>query len=486
MIYDDMPLEDAEGAQLAHSQRAGGRKLKKGHRLSASDIEELKAIGVQTVMAFRLEDGDIAEDEAADRICEACLAEHLSKSAAFTGRANLYAEADGVLAYDRSALDALNRIHEAVTIAALEPYAPVVSGQMIATIKIIPFAVPARVLEQVMATLAESGLFDLHPYRPQQVGLIETIMPGAEVNDKAAQKLISITSERLAGIGSQLARADHAPHATADLAAAIEAQLKAGCDMVLIASASATTDRRDVVPSAIVQSGGKIDHFGMPVDPGNLILIGHTGPAPVVGLPGCARSPKINGIDWVLQRLGAGLPCGGNEIMRMGAGGLLKDVGSRPMPRDEAASAKPAAAMAPRIAAIIMAAGTSSRMGENKLLLKLEGEALIHRVAQAAQASKAEPVIVVTGRDAEEIKAELSECAVSFTHNPDFADGMAGSLRTGLSAVPDSCDGAVVLLGDMPFVTAAHVDKLIAAFDEDEGRSIILPTHEGQWGNPIL
>src|SRR6202043_2447208 len=117
-----------------------------------------------------------------------------------------------------------------------------------------------------------------------------------------------------------------------------------GIDILLIHGASAILDRRDVIPAAVIAAGGRVDHFGMPVDPGNLLLLGHVGTIPVLGLPGCARSPKVNGFDWVLERLVAGVPVGPREIMSMGAGGLLAEIPSRPLPRAQASPAptKPA------------------------------------------------------------------------------------------------------------------------------------------------
>ena len=490
MIYADLPVDEAEGAILAHGQFAGGRKLQKGHKVSAADIAALKAAGIVSVAGFRLEPGDVGEDDAAAQVAAIAAGTHITRSAAFTGRCNLFAAADGVLAYDRERLDALNLLDEAVTIAALAPYEPVRKGQMLATVKIIPFAVPGTVLARSMEMLAQGNLLSVAPYKGLKAGLIETIVPGGR--NKPSDKLVKVTSERLEGVGATLLQSAQCSHKAGDVADHITAQLDAGCGIVLVAGASATTDRRDVVPAGIIAAGGAIDHFGMPVDPGNLLLLGHVGAVPVVGLPGCARSPKVNGFDFVLQRLAAGLTVTPRDIMRMGAGGLLKEIGVRPLPRaqatgDLAAGDAPSTGHAPRIAAIVLAAGMSSRMGgRNKLLRDMDGIPMIRRSVEAVLASSARPVIVVTGRDESEIRTALSGLDLRFIHNPDFAAGMAGSLKAGIAAVPKDADGAVVALGDMPFVRAHHLDRLIAAYDEDEGRTICLPTHDGKWGNPVL
>ncbi|MGE0667657.1 MAG: NTP transferase domain-containing protein [Sphingomonadales bacterium] len=485
MIYADMPVADAEGAILAHGQFAGGRKLQKGHRLSAADIAALKDSGIVSVAGFRLEPGDVGEDAAAARVAAAATGAHITHSAAFTGRCNLFAAEDGVLVYDRERLDALNLVDEAVTLAALPPFDPVRKGQMLATVKIIPFSVTETQLARCAEVLGGGGLLAVAPYVGLKAGLVETMLPGGR--NKPSDKLIKVTAERMECVGGTLAATSQCSHDAGDVAAHVAAQVDGGCGIVLVAGASANTDRRDVVPAGIVAAGGEIDHFGMPVDPGNLLLLAHVGPVPVIGLPGCARSPKVNGFDFVLQRLAAGLIVTPRDIMRMGAGGLLKEIGVRPLPRAQATAEAPATARAPRVAAVVLAAGMSSRMGgRNKLLREIGGQPMIRRTVEAVLASSAAPVTIVTGRDEAEIRTALEGLAVSFTHNPDFAAGMAGSLKAGIAAVPADADAAVVALGDMPFVTAHHIDRLIAAYDEDEGRTICLPTHDGKWGNPVL
>jgi molybdenum cofactor cytidylyltransferase len=209
---------------------------------------------------------------------------------------------------------------------------------------------------------------------------------------------------------------------------------------------------------------------------------------PVLGLPGCARSPKLNGFDWVLQRLLADVPVGRADVMRMGVGGLLAEIPSRPLPRADA-SPRPApeAPQAPRVTALVLAAGRGTRMGgPNKLVLPLAGRPIVDHVVAAAQASQAERIVVVTGHEADRVSAALAGRTVTFIDNPDHADGLSTSLRAGLAAVEEEADAVVVLLGDMPRVTAATIDRLIAAYAPVEGRSICVPTVDGRRGNPIL
>jgi molybdenum cofactor cytidylyltransferase len=272
------------------------------------------------------------------------------------------------------------------------------------------------------------------------------------------------------------------PHETGALAAAITEVLDAGAELVIVFGASAIADTRDVIPAAIEAVGGRIGHFGMPVDPGNLLLIAQARGRPVLGAPGCARSPKENGFDWVLMRLLAGLEVSREDIIGMGVGGLLMEIVTRPQPRE----ALPAAD-GRRVAAIVLAAGRSTRMGgPNKLLAEIGGRPLVRIVAEQALASRAAPVIVVTGHERAKVEAALAGLKLRLVHNPDYAAGLSTSLKAGLAALPPHVDGAIVCLGDMPQVTAALIDRLAEAFDPERGALVVVPTIEGKRGNPVV
>jgi molybdenum cofactor cytidylyltransferase len=258
--------------------------------------------------------------------------------------------------------------------------------------------------------------------------------------------------------------------------------LELGAQLVIVFGASAIADRRDVIPAAITRIGGRVDHFGMPVDPGNLLLIGEVGGRAVVGAPGCARSPTKNGFDWVLMRLLAGLTVARADIVGLGVGGLLMEIVTRPQPRDP-----PSTEGNRNVAAIVLAAGRATRMGgPNKLLAEINRKTLVRSVVEQALASKASSVIVVTGHQDQEVRRALDGLAVTFTHNPRFASGLASSVKTGIAAVPADADAAVVCLGDMPLIDAALIDRLIDAFAPERTSLIAMPVSEGRRGNPVL
>ncbi|HEY2033694.1 MAG TPA: molybdopterin-binding/glycosyltransferase family 2 protein [Rhizomicrobium sp.] len=480
MLFETVPVEAALGAILAHSARAGEKLLRKGRVLSAEDVALIAKTGTDNVTIARLGADDVPEDEAAARIASQLKSEYVRIGAAFTGRANLYAMVDGVFVVDPARVNAVNAIDEAVTLATLASYTPVKKGQMLATVKIIPFAAPSFAVKRAEDVLGENAL-RVEAFQPRKAALISTSLPGMKAS--LLDKNRTAIEARLKSVGSSLAVERRVTHNAVPLAEAIVEAKKAGCDPILVFGASAITDRRDIIPAAVEQAGGIVEHFGMPVDPGNLLMIGRLDGVAVVGLPGCARSPKLNGFDFVLWRLASGLPVGRAEIAMMGVGGLLMEIPTRPQPRDEPDAAIP---HAPKIAAVVLAAGMSSRMGSNKLLTDLNGKPLVRHAVEATLASAARPVIVVTGNDADKTRAALSGLDVSFIANPDFAKGLSTSLKAGIAGVPQDCDGAIVLLGDMPGVSPALIDKLIASFDPAEDRAICVATRKGKHGNPVL
>lgn len=476
MKFGPLPLAEAEGAIAAHSLRHKSGVIRKGTRLTAALLAGLAAEGVNEVIAARLEPDDVHEDEAARRVATVLKGAHIRLDEAGTGRCNLYADEAGLFTVERSAIDKLNRLDPGLTVATLPEFAPVEAGRMVATVKIIPFAISEKAVagaEQLTTPLSVAL------WRPLKVGLAATMLPG--LKPSVMDKTRRILEERLKPAGAVLLDEARVPHDTAQLAEALKKLRVKGADLLIAFGASAITDKADVIPAAIEAAGGTVQHFGMPVDPGNLLLIGELDGRPVLGAPGCARSPAENGFDWVLNRLLAGLQVREEDITGMGVGGLLMEIVSRPQPRE------PVAGTSESVAAIVLAAGQSRRMGgPNKLLAKFDGVPLARQIAERALVSKADPVIVVTGHRAEDIGEALKGLDVTFVHNPDFADGLATSLKTGLSAVPERVGGALVLLADMPGVTTAIIDRLIDAFRARAAPAIVLPTFAGKRGNPVL
>ncbi|WP_208250329.1 molybdopterin-binding/glycosyltransferase family 2 protein [Rhizobium sp. T1470] len=487
MKFGSFSIDVAEGLVLAHAVKLAGGSLPKGHRIDAGDIVRLRGVGIEHVIAARIEPGDVGEDDAAGRLAQAVAPDHLRFSEASTGRVNVYSTVDGLFVASRSVVDRLNRVDPGITLACLNDHVPVRNGDMVATFKIIPLAVSGEKLDGACEVLRATPAFEVKPFVSRSVSLIATQLPSLKpaVMDKTARVL----SRRLIVSGSQLVREARVAHRAEPVAEALRdasRQPDKAPKMIILFGASAVIDAEDVIPEAIRQAGGEVVQVGMPVDPGNLLVLGRIGNIPVIGAPGCARSPNENGFDWVLDRILVGEEPSALEISGMGVGGLLMEIQARPSLREPEARLAPA----DNVLTVVLAAGKASRMGKrgpHKLLAEFDGVPLVRRSVMTAIGSRSSSVVVVTGHRKNDIEAALSGLNAVTVHNPDYASGMASSLSTGFSVEQArDADGILVMLADMPGVSSGDLDRLIAAFRRSNGQSIIRAVSRGKRGNPVI
>jgi molybdenum cofactor cytidylyltransferase len=323
MQFGPVPLDQAEGAILAHSVALPQGRLRKGCHLGPDEITTLRSIGRTEVIVARLGPDDLHEDHAAREIAEALVAggmTGLELRAVGTGRVNVHAGVTGIAGVTVARVDALNAVDPMITLATVPCWQRLRAGEMVATVKVITYGV-ARASVAAAAEAGRSAL-RMHPARLLTAALIQTVTPedDGETGHRAIQ-------QRLEAMQVTLQPKRLVPHREDDLAAALAATVAS--DLILILTASATSDPEDVAPAALRRAGGSVERFGMPVDPGNLLFLGQLGQTPVIGLPGCARSPALNGADWVMERVICGVPVTGADIAGMGVGGLLKEIPQR-------------------------------------------------------------------------------------------------------------------------------------------------------------
>lgn len=483
MHFDSYDCGDAEGVILAHTIRLADKTFKKSRVLSRSDLVDLQENGISQVSGVRLEAGDVDEDQAALELARALAGPLLDIGKPVAGRCYLYAQCDGLALPDRQVIDAINLSDSGIFIATLAEHAECLQQQAVASIKVIPFAVARQQLDRCLE-LAGAGAIALQAFRSSSVALILTETAG--LKESLLSSTSRVTRERVTAMGGRIVLETRCDHTVEEVSSALAEALAMEVELVLICGASITVDPADIIPSAIVACGGDVDHFGMPVEPGNMLLLAHIADCPVINLPGCSRSPKLNGLDWVMQRMAAGLPIGKAEILSMGVGGLIKDISHRWRMR-EYGNLIEQFQTPHKVAAIVLAAGRSSRMGEqNKLLAAVGDNSMIQRVVDATLKAEVFSTTVVTGCQAQEVRVQLQGRDVSFVHNADYREGLAGSLKRGLSSLSGDIDGVMILLADMPFINAVHINELLAEFNPATERDIVAPIREGRLGNPII
>ena len=499
MKFGALELDKCLGAVLAHSQKLGSQRIAKGRVLDAELLEAFQKEGVTSLVCASPEAGDLAEDSVAEALAEA-LGSGLNPadmmvSKAVTGRVNFKAIRTGIIRYDRTALRNFNLVHEGVGLSLPAHNQLLLAGQIAATLKIIPYFLHQKLVAELTYRLADVPVFTYHPLVPKKAYLIQTCSPALQ--DKVYSATEMVTRKRLEDLGCKMLGATVCAHTPDALANEIENAYQHGAELILICGGSAIMDRQDVVPAAIQQLDGQIDQLGLAVDPGNLLMVAHWQNTPIIGMPGCARSPKLNGFDWVLHLLLAGIDLTKEELADLGAGGLLNEIASRPLPRARAVEpSQTAQIQTKRLAALLLAAGQSRRMGaENKLLLEIGEKPIIRHIAEALIQAGLTEIYVVTGHQAEAVRACLAGLKLTFIDNPDYASGQASSVACGVAGLPEAVSDVLIALGDMPLIEPNLITALCQRHNEtaSEGAKITLPVYADpsqpdnvKRGNPVV
>ena len=331
MKIEHLDPKESKGSILAQSYNLSERKLSKGTRVSKAIVELLNKENIKTILCAVPHENDMDEDAAAEAISNAIDRNRLFAEEASTGRVNFRTPALGVVRYNRELIKKINLVDESIAFSIVEHNQLLAKNDLIATLKIIPFFVSKIYVERVVALLSKHEIFKIHRLEEKKVGFIQTYYDWQKRSIFKATS--NVTRSRLDALGCLLEKETLIPHDHESLCSEIKSSLDSGTQVLLISGASAITDRSDYIPKAILSVGGEIIQYGLAVDPGNLLLIGQIGNTTIIGMPGCARSPKLNGFDWVLQLLMANIPITKEELADMGAGGLLMEIASRPLPR---------------------------------------------------------------------------------------------------------------------------------------------------------
>ena len=339
MKFERRPINESLGAILAHniSDDVGSRVLRKGTPISENELHTLSELGRSHVFVAEIEEGDIGEAQAARRTAELLRGKNLRPVGAATGRTNLLSELAGILHIDVNRLGRLNEI-PGVTLSTLRDRSVVPERQMVASIKIIPYAIPASSMAEIESITQAGPIVSVLPLGHKRVHLL--LLGGAPILDKLEADFKQPLSERVKTLGSEIEQTHKVATDSDDpvlaIAAALQRIAASEIDLLIMAGETAVMDPRDVIPTAVKHAGGYVETTGAPVDPGNLLMIAYLGDLPVLGAPGCARSPKENVVDWVLPRLLSGEHLEKTDITRLGHGGLLEDIKERPFPRANA------------------------------------------------------------------------------------------------------------------------------------------------------
>ncbi len=327
MKFSRCKVQNAIGHKLAHSHLGKSGRIPKASTLSESHVRDLIEAGVDSVEIVIAEAFDVIEDVVAERLIGQMDWKNCRGERANGGRFNIYSTCDGLIHFERGQVDSFNSISEEITLATVLPDTPVQAGDHIATLKIIPFYVHDKVVDEAERFLKSMTVSVMTWLTDLRVELVQSY--NETITTKVQKKGYQTQSDRLAFYGLTELPHSLVQHDVVHIAEQIHHASSRGVDLVMVLGASAICDRQDVVPAALTSLGGHVSYFGMPVDPGNLMMVGHLDTMVVIGMPGCVRSPAFNGLDLVLDRLMAGLKLDPQHIQMMGVGGLLKGQSNR-------------------------------------------------------------------------------------------------------------------------------------------------------------
>tara|TARA_B100000686_G_C16802814_1_gene987378 strand:- start:1665 stop:3245 length:1581 start_codon:yes stop_codon:yes gene_type:complete len=472
MFFGNISLDKSEGNILAHTLNINNKRFSKGKIILKEDIKFLKNNGFKSIICAVPNKNDIHEDKIAKILGKLFVNNSIVTEDPHTGRVNILANKSGLIIIDEKVINKFNATSDSITIATLNNYSKINKGDMIATIKIIPFYVSLLILKKISNSYLKKTI-TIHPFKQKNVGLI--LSHSEKENSKLNQISIKRINDRLNLLNSSLTKIITCKHDTYEISKNIKILKKQPIDLILILGASAIVDIKDKIPKAIQLAKGCIIRFGMPVDPGNLLLLGKIKNIPVIGLPGCARSPSLNGFDWVLERLLVDKNISSQNISNMGVGGLLKTINKNKTKIKKY-----------NISNIILAAGQSKRMKDkNKLLLDINNKKMIQNVIDSAINSNANNNIVVVGYQYQKIEKYIKD-NITITMNKEYKKGLSSSLKKGISTLPEDCDAVIIILGDMPKINTHLINSLINGFNPNDNKYIVTPTYNGKRGNPIL
>ena len=476
--------EESLGSVIAQTYNLPGKTISKGTFVTSEIVDYFKEFDVQTILCAVPANGDIHEDEAAEAISNAIDKNQIYVEKASTGRVNFKSQSLCLVRYERALIREVNLVDESIAFSIVEHNQLLAKNDLIATLKIIPFFTQKKYVDQVISILAKNELFKTHSLNKKKVSLIQTSF---EWQKKSMFKATSnVTRNRLEALDCSLNEEKLICHDYKALCSEIRSSTGSGIDILLISGASAITDRSDYIPKAILSEGGEIIQYGLAVDPGNLLLIGKVGNTTVIGMPGCARSPKLNGFDWVLQLLMADIPISREELAEMGAGGLLMEIASRPLPR---ALAKSVSKREKKVMGVILAAGNSTRMGKDYKLLRNIGDApLIRNTAIEMLKSDLDSCSIVLGYQSDKVADVIKDLNVNLILNPLWKEGQASSLRAAINTLDSTYSDLLIMLGDLPGIKSIHINSIIEEhlLTDNRKSKITIPSFKGQKGNPVI
>ena len=489
MKYGEFKINQSEGVILCSDIALGGFFLPKGHKITQEDIALFKGFDIYSVFGVLFEDGDVdfrtAQQQIAAQICGSGLG-YANDSG---GICQIVAAYDGVFTVDDVRLDKFNGFNDNIVLNVIKSYTAVKSGDIVAELEIIPPLITEKDVDDMMFRLSgNDNLLSVSKTNEKKAVLLYPHLLNDEAENKHFTSVVMKLVTNLGDAGLVFEREVNSRYNKDAVADSLFDAYTLGADVVFVLSPLKSIGRNDIIASAVNAAVDEIVNFSVPVVSASELILAQKNNTKVIVVPFAYDLVDSSEIDRLMKRAIFSEYLSEAMFVRKHSGyitsGLVADEQMNKhliMPKGQSSAGKA------DIGIVVLAAGQGRRAGLNKLMTEgKDGLPLFLRAVNAAIASKARPVFVVTGYRHEELEEWLDKLDVNVLYNPAYASGIRTSIAMGLKSVPSSCDGAILLPADMPNIEAADLNKLIAKFDKTSDKQVCLLAHKGVKSNPVL
>lgn len=489
MRYGEFKINQAEGVILSSDMLLGGFSFAKGHALTQEDIALFKSFDIYSVFGAVFEEGDvdfkIAQQQIAAQVCGSGLG-YLNGE---DGICRIAAVHDGIFMADDIRLDKFNTFDEDVVLNTIRPHTAVKAGDVVAELEVVPPLLKEDAVNEMIFRLSgNSSLLKIAGDEEKTAVLLYPHLLNDEAENRHFTSVVMKLVTNLGDTGLIFKQEVNSRYNKDAVADSLFDAYSLKADVVFVLSPFKSAGRESIITKGVTAAVDEIVNFSVPQLAASDLLIAQKGDIKIIVIPYAYDAVDTTEIDRLIKKAVFSEQLSAAMFTRKYAGHIvyreeLDEARQRKliMPKGQAGEGKA------DVGIVVLAAGQGRRAGLNKLMAEdKNGQPMFLRAVNAAIASKAKPVFVVTGYRHEEMEEWLDKLDVNVLYNPSYASGIKTSIAMGLKSVPSSCDGAILLPADMPYIEAGELNKLIGKFDRTAEKQVCMPANKGIKSNPVL
>ncbi len=482
-------LSDAKDKYLCAEYTVSGKILPRGHKLTAEDIKALKSLGLKNIFAAEFEEGDVNAATALEIIATRLCGENLGFVTAENGLCKIASQKQGVLCVEEERVLKFNRLFPELILNTHRSWKRVGEQEIVAELELLSPAMAQKDIDKIILHLSGNlPMLNIATNYPKKTAFI---YPNLQKNAAETEHFTNQVAElirTLAPLNLEFSGEYQSSYEVEDLSSTIEMAEKEGYEIIFIVSPIQNVSTFDVIPQAMTHYVDELVLAGLPSVGGSDLYIGTKRSARIISLP---YDFAVTNSEEHYQNICKAIvleKCHSFDFEHKENIHLPPNLTLTEDEQQHIIAAAPSSSSSKNanIAVVILAAGSSSRAKCNKLLKEYDGAPVFMKAVQAALASKASPIYLISGYQHEDLEEYLQDIDINIVYNSDYRSGIKTSIRLGLSLVPNSCQGAVLLPADMPNIKASDINKLIDKFNPNLEKQVIMYSYKDVKKNPIL